>query len=151
MRAPAREAASEIARRTALPRALERLPCLVARGLDALEPEAELVRIGAVLQRLLHRDVTVRQELHERLIEALHAVGGDALANRLRDERRLFRIDNILPDRGSDNHYFHRRDTPLRAADRDEPLGDDRLQGGPEKVANLLVLVRRKERDDPRR
>src|SRR5262245_53751570 len=77
---------------------LEAVPGLIAGSLDATQAQRQLVRIGADAQRFVDVDRAVRHQLHERLVEALHAVLDDTLLDRLPDERRLVGVADVLAD-----------------------------------------------------
>src|SRR5262245_136969 len=54
-------------------RGLELVPGLIAGGGDPAHAQRQLVRVGAGLQRLRLGDAPVLDQLHERLVEGLHA------------------------------------------------------------------------------
>src|SRR6266446_8564337 len=65
--------------------ALEIVPAAVARPADAGDAQREVVRVRAVPQRFLVADEVLLEEAHQRLVERLHPVGGEALRDRLKD------------------------------------------------------------------
>src|SRR5512138_1624311 len=56
----------------------EVLPALIAGRVDAARLEREVLRVCRLAERLLEGDQLVLPELHERLVEGLHAIGGVA-------------------------------------------------------------------------
>src|SRR5262245_2857422 len=99
--------------------ALHRLPGAVGGRRDALELEAELVGVVAVLERLFLGDEAVAQQRHDRLVEGLHAVLGDALGDRGVDRRDLLRVEDVLADGRRAHHDLDRGRAPGAVAPRD--------------------------------
>src|SRR5438876_4371277 len=58
---------------------VEVFPVRVAGGGDATRLEREVVRIGRLRERLLEGDEPFAPERHQRLVEGLHAVGGEEI------------------------------------------------------------------------
>src|SRR3989454_11444108 len=77
---------------------LERLPGLVRSSVDPLQAKLQFGRVGAIPERRLEIDLSLRMMLHDRLVEGLHAVLGDTLLDRRLDQRRLFGIQKVLAD-----------------------------------------------------
>src|ERR1700682_2472883 len=65
--------------------ALEVVPAGVAGAADARHAQGEVVGVRALPQRFFVGDQVLLEEAHQRLIESLHAVGGEALRDRLGD------------------------------------------------------------------
>ena len=120
----------------------------VGGRVDARHPERELARVGRVEQRALVGDHAVLEPLHQRLVERLHAVGHRALGDQVGDVERLLDVADVVRHRrGVDQHLARRHPAPAVGA-RHQAQRHHRLQRGGEQRADLLVLVRRIERDD---
>ena len=118
----------------------------VARARDALHPQRELARVGRVEQRALVRDDALRVPLHERLVEALHAVLHGAFLDQVGNVERLVHVADLVAHRGGVDQHFARGDAARLVGARHEAQRDDRLQRAREREAHLGLLVRRVER-----
>src|SRR5437764_3649974 len=87
-------------------------------------------------------------EIEERLIEGLHAVlagaGGDGVVN----QARFVRIDDAVTNVRGGDHDFDRGNAAFVVGAAHQALGNDGLQRGGELQTNLLLLGRRKDRDN---
>ncbi len=115
---------------------------------DALDLQLELVDVGRPAQRFLVRDEPLLEQAEDRLIEGLHAVLRRARGDRAVDQVRLVLVDDAVADEGRADHHFDRRRAALAVDPRHQALRDDGLQHARELQADLLLLVRREDRDD---
>src|SRR5687767_339996 len=72
---------------------VELVPPAVARRVDAARLEREVVGVGGLGERLFERDEPFAPELHERLVEGLHAVRAVTLPD---DVAQLARAVGLL-------------------------------------------------------
>src|SRR6185437_565688 len=79
----------------------ESRPRIVARALDALRAQGELARVRRVEHRVLIGHHAARIPLHERLIEALHAVLHRALLDEIGNVERFRHVPDLIADRSS--------------------------------------------------
>ena len=125
---------------------LDRRPRAVRRGIDAAQVERELVRVGAVLERLVLDDQLVLEQLHQRLVERLHPVLGHALLDdRAQAVERLAHLQHLADGRRVE------QDLDRGHAARAAPLGhqalrDDGLQVRRQLLAHRVLLVGLEER-----
>src|SRR2546423_10549006 len=75
------------------------VPRGIARRRDSLRAKREFRGIGRCKQRVVERDDTLLVPVHQRLIEALHAVGYRAILDQLRDAHRLAHVAHLVADR----------------------------------------------------
>src|SRR4051812_45369684 len=80
--------------------ALESGPRCVAGACHALHPECKLGRAGRVEDGALVGNLAARVQLHERLIEALHAVLHRAFLDEIGNVERLFHVADVVAHRG---------------------------------------------------
>src|SRR5882672_5943470 len=104
------------------PALLHRLPGAVRRALDALELEHQLVRLVAVLERVLLGDEPVAQQPEHRLVEGLHAVLREPLGHDLVHQGYLVLGQQVLADRRRADHDLHGRYAALAIRARDQTL-----------------------------
>src|SRR5438105_325900 len=115
---------------------------------NALHLELELVDIRRPAQRFFVRNQLLLEQIEDRLIERLHPVLRRALRDGAVNQVRLLLVhDAVADERGADQDFDGRR-ASLVVDLRDQALRDDRLQHAGELNADLLLLMRRKDRDD---
>src|SRR5262245_26513646 len=85
-------------------RGVDRLPGPIGGRRDALELETQLVRVGAVAERLFLADQALAQQAEDRLVEGLHPVLGGALGHQLAEQRRLLLIHDVFAHRRRADH-----------------------------------------------
>src|SRR3984893_10549046 len=112
--------------------ALHILASRVSRGADALDAEAEVVRVRGAQDRFFERDEVARVQIKERLIKGLHAVLASAGGNGLTDQARLVGVDDAIADIAGRDHHFDGRNAALAVAPAHEALADDSLERGSE-------------------
>src|SRR5215208_4741958 len=103
--------ARQYERRLRIRIAFEARPGRVARTSDALDPKRELRRTGRVEHGALVRDHSARVELHQRLVEALHAVLHRALFDQIRNVEGLFHVANVVAHRRGVDQDFRGGDS----------------------------------------
>jgi hypothetical protein len=119
-----------------------------AGGADALDAEAEVVRVGRAHESFFESDQVARIEIEERLVEGLHAVlagaGGDGVAN----QARFVGIDDAIADVAGADHHFNGGTRPLPSALRTRRWLMTAFSVDAKLQANLFLLGRRKDGDD---
>src|ERR1700690_484036 len=100
----------------------------VGRAADALDSQAEFVRVRGAHQGLFQRDQTARVQIINRLIESLHAVLAGAGGDRVADVARFVRIHNAIADEAGGNTYFDGRNAAGAVAAAHKTLADYRAQ-----------------------
>ena len=88
---------------------LEPVPARVARPGHALHAKRKLARVARVEERALVRDDALRVPLHERLVEALHAVLDRAFLDQIRDVERRVEVTDLLAHGGGVDEHLARR------------------------------------------
>ena len=86
--------------------------------------------------------------VHQRLIEALHAVWHRAFLDQLRNVERFGHVADLLPHRFGVHKNLDRGHTPFLVGPAHEAHRDDRAQRVGEHVPHLCLLVRRVERQN---
>src|SRR5205085_8436126 len=112
----------------------------VGGRLNALQLEAELVRVRRAAQRFVERDQSVLIQRIERLIERLHAVLRRALRDRVLDQLRLFFVLNAVSDIGGRDEHLRRRNAAEAVGAGEKAEGDDGLENRRELQTDLLLL-----------
>src|SRR5678816_442525 len=120
----------------------------VAGGMYALDLEPELVRVRRPAERFIQRDDVLGVELVERLVEGLHPVLRGSRGDRLAYQLGLLLVLDADPYVTGRAQYLDRRHAAVAVAFRQQPHRDDSLENPRELQPNLLLLVRRKDRDD---
>src|SRR5713101_7417664 len=120
----------------------------IGGGPDALDAQAEVVRVGCTHESFFEGDEIARVEIEDGLIECLHAVlagtGGDGIAN----HARLVGVDDAIANVAGGDHHFHGGPAALAVALAHKALADDGLESAGELQANLFLLGWRKDGDD---
>src|SRR5437764_1133075 len=120
----------------------------VGSGADALDAQLEFVGVRGAGQSFVDGDELLGVEIEERLIEGLHALlagaGGDGVVN----QARFVRIDDAVTNVRGGDHDFDRGNAAFVVGAAHQALGNDGLQRGGELQTNLLLLGRRKDRDN---
>ena len=91
----------------------------------------------------------VLQQIHQVLIEGLHAVLLSTFRNVVPDLRRAIPVADQIPDGRRDDHDLERRDAALAIGLGQQPLRDHRLERLGEPDPRDLLLLRREHRHNP--
>src|SRR5688500_9665926 len=75
---------------------LERVPALVARARDPLDPKRELRGTRRVVHRALVRDDALLEPLHQGLVERLHPVLHRAFLDEVRNVERRLHVPDLV-------------------------------------------------------
>src|SRR5688572_5745053 len=79
----------------------DRVPRRVAGPCNSLDSQRELAWVRRVIQGVLVRDDALLVPVHERLVEALHAVLDGSLGDELGDVQRFRHVADVVAHRGS--------------------------------------------------
>src|SRR4029077_10897203 len=104
--------------------ALEIVPAAGARPADAGDAQREVVWVRALSQRFLVADQVLLEEAHQRLVERLHPVGGEALRDRLQDLLGAVLVLDHLADARVGDQHFDGGDAALAVGPGDQALRD---------------------------
>jgi len=101
-------------------------------------------RVRGVEDRALVADDPLLVPVEQRLVEALHAVLHRALRDEIGNAQRLGEIAHVLLHRRRIDQHFGRGHPTIAVFARHEPQRHDRLERRRQEVADLVVLMRRK-------
>ena len=113
-----------------------------------LQLEAEVVGVRADREGVAEGDQAVLVEVEQALVEGLHAVVL-ALGDHLFDRVRLLGVDDAVEDAAGHHQHLGRRDAAGAVGPLEEPLAHDAPERRRQRQADLLLLERREEVDDP--
>ena len=113
----------------------------------ALEKPEQLVGTDRASHRVVQVDDSAHREVGERLLHRLHAARGVRLHDRV--DLLDLRLTDQVPDGVVGKQHLERGDAAGPVGRRQQRLRDDRLQRVRDHDANLLLLGRREDVDDP--
>ena len=113
-----------------------------------MHAQLKVICIRRIVERRLVSHQPRLKQVPQRLIECLHPVLRRACRNRVPNRARLFRHQNTFPDVRGINHHLNCRNSPFAIGPLHQALANDRSQHRRQLQPNLLLLRRRKHRNN---